>query len=91
MLTHNHRVSSGGSPATGTSQYLTAQHQLVQRVTDIGSLADLRVHLSAWHNMNTTNMMTKGEMAAWHLMAHACLAFPDAAEALGFRKGFGKP
>jgi hypothetical protein len=81
---------SGGARATGSSQYLTAQHKLVQRVTDIGSFADLRIHLTIWHHMNTTTM-TKGEMAAWHLMAHACLAFPDAAEALGFRKDFGKP
>lgn len=79
-----------GMTSTGTNQYLTATHALVQRITDIRSESDLRHHLIVWHNVKVTGK-SKADLGRMHLIVHAFLSHPGMAEALGFPEGYGKP
>ena len=66
----------------GMGSYLTLDHRVVERASEIKYPADLANHLTQDHHIEVPNrhLYMLGKL---HLLAHACEAFPELLELMG--------
>lgn len=68
--------SRGTKPQTHANQvYLTAKHELVSRVRDVGSLNDLICHIVLDHGRQSYDKAR--DVARHHLLLHARMVDPE--------------